>query len=131
MDPPFATFLKAKMLDRIGEVDGSTIDPRRSERLVEQPPGRPDEHPPLFVLDIPRLLAHQHHPRLPRPLPRHNLNRVLPQVTPPALSQRSLELGQTAPRRNPFAGTHELHPSPVPTRSAGKLVACSNGGVEV
>jgi hypothetical protein len=45
------------MLDDVGDEDPLSIDARRLERLVEDPPGRPDEDVALEILAIAGLLT--------------------------------------------------------------------------
>jgi hypothetical protein len=111
VDPPLTAALEPEVLHGVGDEEFVPVDLRRRERLVEQPSGRPDEDVALLVLDVPRLLPHQHQPGLRRTVAWDDLLRVLPQVAATAVGQSSSKGGQATPRRNPLAGTGELvHP---------------------
>src|SRR5438270_7716144 len=67
VDAALAAWLPLEMLDRVGDVDVASRDPRVLERLVEHCAGGPDEWCALAVFLVARLLADKHHTSLVRP----------------------------------------------------------------
>src|SRR5262245_42587600 len=72
---PFAAFLKLEMLDRIGDVDAKSIEPRFRERLVENLARWSQKWTSLTVLLITRLFADTRNTRCWRAFAENRLNR--------------------------------------------------------
>ena len=94
VDAALAARLPLEVLDGVRDVDVDAVDPRRLERLVEQPARRADERLPGLVLLVAGLLAHEHHLGRPRPLSEHGLRPHLPEVAAPAGCGRLAEGAQ-------------------------------------
>lgn len=61
MQSSFSARLVLEMLDRIGDVDTSPVDPCFRKRLAEYAPGGADERMPDNIFFVTRLLTDQHH----------------------------------------------------------------------
>jgi hypothetical protein len=106
VQPSFAALLKLEMLDRVGDVNATSIHARLDQGLVKQKTRRPDERPAFPVFSISGLLADQHDLGFWRTFSKYGLGRVFPQrarLTGCRLSTQTLNL-VVCPR----ADTHGL-----------------------
>ena len=91
---------KLEMLHGIGDVHPSPIDPCCLQRRIQQLTRRTDEGVALPVLLIPGLLPNEHHIRCARPLTKHCLGGVDPEITASAAGGGGSQLGQRGFGRN-------------------------------
>jgi hypothetical protein len=87
-----------EVLDGIGDVHHTAIEPRGFQRLVEEPAGGPDERPADAILLIPRLLANEECRGARRTFAEYRLGRVHPQIAAAAAGGRLSELRQSRTR---------------------------------
>jgi hypothetical protein len=88
VDPTLAPHLVMEVLDRVRQVHHPAIEAGPLQRLVEDASRGPDERLTLTVLDVPRLLADDHHVGIPRSGREHDLRGVGPQLTAAAPGSR-------------------------------------------
>jgi hypothetical protein len=129
VQPSLAARAPLKVLDRVGQVDRVSVDPRLGQGAIEHCPGRADERLPLTVLAIARLLADQDQLSLRRALPEDGLCGVLPKRASAAAGGRAAQrrqgvrLGQKVRRRSfhgPYLAQPSLAPSPAPCSAVSR-----------
>src|SRR4029077_17330215 len=108
VDAPGPAWLPAEVLDHVGDVGGSSLDPGVREGAGEELAGGPDEWPPGEILVVPGLLADQHHRRALSPPPEVRLRRALPSAASAALPP--------APKRVGVARSQRAHARPSAAR---------------
>src|SRR4029078_577446 len=88
---PLAAELELEVLDDFRAVKRGAVDADLVERLVEEPPGRPDERQALDILAIAGLLADQHDRSVIGARAEHGLRRWLPERTGSAAPRGAAE----------------------------------------
>jgi hypothetical protein len=77
MQPNFTPWLPLEMLNRIGDINLSSVDTRQFEAPIQQLAGGPDEWFPLLILAITRLFPHHKNRGMGSPFAKNDLGRVL------------------------------------------------------
>src|SRR5262249_23787511 len=80
VDAAFPARLPLEVLDGVRDVGRRAVDTGGFERVVEHPPGRPDERPSCLVLLVTGLLADEHRRGVRGALAEDRLRPDLPQV---------------------------------------------------
>ena len=93
-----------EVLNRIGDVHRVPFDPRRLQRLIEEPAGRTHERLTDAILLISRLLSYENRGGTLRTLTEHSLGRIQPEITSAASCSCLAQLGQGGTRRNEIRG---------------------------
>jgi hypothetical protein len=102
MDAPLPPWLPLEVLDHVGDVDGSAIEPGLGERAVEKPPSGAHERPAAQVLLVTRLLADEHDLGRTRTLPEDRLGSSTPEPAGPTAGRSrsgTVQRGATVRRR--------------------------------
>jgi hypothetical protein len=76
MEAPLATPDPFEVLHRVGDVHFIAGNTRVFQRSVKHAAGWSDEGLTFLILDISRLLTHQHHTRMARPITKHSLRSI-------------------------------------------------------
>src|SRR5687768_13558674 len=82
-----------EVLDGVGHVGEPPVDLRVREALVEEPSGGADERPPLLILAVAGLLAHEQNARLRGAFAEDGLSARLPERAGAAVRCGAPQLG--------------------------------------
>ena len=87
VDLALAALDKLEVLDGVGDVDLSAVNPGLFERCIEDRAGGTDERPPGDILLVARLLADEHDRGVERAFAEHRLGRIFVKVAADAFAR--------------------------------------------
>lgn len=120
MKTQLSSVLPLEVLDRIGHIDRSTVEPDGVKCFIEESPGRTDKRMSRPILDVAWLFPDEHEGRRPSsPFTEHRLGRPLVEVTTFAVLGRSAQCSDALlPSGQVVLGTHkEAVPGLIPIKA--------------